>query len=316
MENNLKVHILLSTYNGSKFIIDQLDSLLRQTHENWILIIRDDGSIDETEQLINHYQQLDDRIFLEKDCYGNLRSCQSFGKLMESVRFTANYVMFCDQDDIWEPNKIEKSLAAIKSLEVQYGSNVNLMVYGTYKMIDDENMPLSLDVPDYSSEPNLKLLLSQNYVYGCTVMINKHLLRNSLPIPLTAENHDYWITLTAILNEARFLYIDEPLILYRQHKHNVSGSYVDAFLSNRIKRLFSQTEINSIKNRLRMFTSLYERFKLEMSYENQNLLKGYIDNVNKGGLKSLIFCAKNRISRRGRIQTILFYFYLLRFTRS
>lgn len=302
----------MATYNGEPYLAKQLNSIISQTHSNWELIIRDDGSSDSTCSIIEDFMSLDSRIFLHKDNLGNLRSCQNFSTLMELPLIDTQYIMFCDQDDIWLPNKIQKSLESIKLLEEEHGTENCLMSYGTYSMIDENDSPLSLPAPDYSMVPDLTLLLSQNYVYGCTLMINKRLLECSAPIPNTAENHDYWIALTAAINNSKIAYIKEPLILYRQHSNNVSGSYKDGFLLNRIKRFTDRSEIKIIKSRLSMFLSLYERFKDTMGDREKLLIEGYIRNVDKGGLRAFLFCFKNGIGRRGRKQTVLFYFNLLR----
>lgn len=310
---NEKISILLATYKGAEFIAEQLDSLLGQTYSNWELFIHDDGSTDETLTIISAYAKSDNRIKILIDTKKNLGACQNFSHLM-STKTDSDYFMFCDQDDIWEPGKVEKSLNAIKTLELRHGINENLMVYGTYRMINREGTLLFSDVPDYSLKPNLRLLLSQNYIYGCTMMINRKLLSLSSSIPNTAENHDYWVCLIALMSRSHIGYIAEPMILYRQHSNNVSGSYTNASFLNRIKRVLNDSEVVSIKNRLKMFRSLNERF--ENDSDHKRLLCSYIENVSKGGWSALIFCLKNGISRRGKLQSILFYFNLWRTPKS
>ncbi|WGQ07514.1 glycosyltransferase family 2 protein [Pedobacter gandavensis] len=310
---NKKITILLATYKGAEYIAEQLDSLLNQTYSNWELIIHDDGSPDETLDIISAYAKTDNRVKILLDTNKHLGACQNFSHLM-SANIEGDYVMFCDQDDIWESDKIEKSLNAILSLELTHGINEPLMVYGTYRMINQEGGILYLDSPDYSVKPNLRLLLSQNYIYGCTMIINRRLLTLSSSIPNTAENHDYWICLVALMNNAHIGYIIEPMILYRQHSNNVSGSYTNASFLNRIKRILNDSEVVSIKSRLKMFRSLNERFEGESSHKK--LLSSYIENVSKGGWAALLFCVKNGISRRGKLQSILFYFNLWRTPKS
>jgi len=314
MLNDTKVNIIMSTYNGEKYLKEQLESLINQSYKNWFLTIRDDGSTDQTIDIINRFSSVDDRIKLTSDNLGNLKSCQSFGKLMADICGTSEYVMFCDQDDIWLKDKIERSVDAMRALEKNESSDRPLMVYGTYKLIDQVGNDLGLEEPDYSMIPSLNLLLSQNYIYGCTMLINKSLLGLSVPIPSTAENHDYWSALTCSVNGGNFSYIKKPLLLYRQHTLNVSGSYKNASIFSRVRRIFGIDEIQSIKNRLKMFISLRKATNDESS-QNAILLDNYIEKVSIGGAKALKFCLSNNIRRKGFMQTILFYLNLLRTRR-
>lgn len=231
---------------------------------------------------------------------------------MEAIPAEASYIMFCDQDDIWIPHKIERSLHAIKELEHKHGKDQNLMVYGTYTMIDDLGASIPAGVPNYSVKPDLKLLLSQNYIYGCTMMINRNLLNLASPVPLTAENHDYWIALTALVNDGHIAYIKEPLLFYRQHLQNVSGSFANAFLLNRIRRLFSQTEAGYLRNRLKMFISLSERFGSTIRPEVRALLNGQIRALTRGGWNAFLYNIRHGIGRIGMSQTALYYLNVLR----
>ncbi|MCZ4242916.1 glycosyltransferase family 2 protein [Pedobacter punctiformis] len=308
---NSKINIVLATYNGQSYIEAQINSIIAQTYSNWELLIRDDGSTDKTLQIIKEFENVDNRINVLTDLKGNVRSCQNFSILMSQVSKDAQYVMFCDQDDIWLEDKIERSLYAMNTLEKAHGSDGPLMVYGTYRMIDHNGKDLQLAVPDYSTRPSLNLLLSQNYIYGCTMLINQKLLERSIPIPSTAENHDYWLALICAINNGHFSYIKQPLLLYRQHNLNVSGSYTNASLLNRVKRIFSIDEIQSIKKRLAMFISL-KKSVINKSSQNALLLDNYIRVVSQGGFEAAKFCLNNNIRRKGKIQTLLYYFNLVR----
>jgi len=309
-----KITIILASYNGERYLSEQIDSLISQTYENWELLIRDDCSRDRSAAILSNYCSLDLRIKILNNEGLNLGAAQNFSCLLENVVIKSTYIMFCDQDDIWLPDKLEKTLAEMKRLEANSGNNVPVMIYGTYKMINENGHDLDLNVPDYSTVPALKLLLSQNYIYGCTMMINRSLAAASCPIPHTAENHDYWISLIAVLSNARVGYINKPLLLYRQHSNNVSGSYKNASTLSRIKRIFNNAESRSIAIRYKMFQSLAQRGQA-LKIEN-GLLNGYIVEVSKGGINAFIYCIKNGIRRTGGLQTILFYFNLLRTNRS
>lgn len=310
--NNRNIQILLATYNGAKYLVEQIESILSQTHTSWTLKVRDDGSTDSTLDIINYYIGKDDRISLLEDNDGNLKSSQNFSKLMESCEEDVDFVMFCDQDDIWMPSKIELSLKTILKLEDKYGSESSLLTYGTYKLMDEYGNLIPKKIPNYSNTPSLNILLNQNYLYGCTIMINKLLLKQSSPIPTIAENHDYWIALTAVVNHSKIAYIEQPLLYYRQHSCNVSGSYKDANLSNRLRRLSTISEIELLRDRGKMANVLLIKNLKTINNSNKLLITKFISKLDLGGLNLFIFCFKNRFHRIKLSSTGAFYFNLLR----
>lgn len=308
MTSNSKVHILLSTFNGANYLTDQLNSLLKQTYKCWELIIRDDGSSDGTHDIIRRFINLDKRISLIEDSYGNLKSSLSFSILMEKVKTIADYVMFCDQDDIWFPNKIEISLKKMQELELKSGKNISLLVYGTYQLIDQHGRPLSNLPPVFPSHPTINLLLAENYIYGCTTIINKYLLNKSVPISKYAENSDYWMAITALATNGKISYISNPLLFYRQHQNNVTGSYQNAFFLNRLNRISHNSYNIIIKRRMKMFVDLVEKFENDFSTTNRDLLSGYIKNVSEGGFKAIAYCIRMNIHKLYFLQTASYYF--------
>ncbi len=110
------VAILLSTYNGQLYLKEQIDSLLDQTYKNWCLFVRDDGSSDDTLQIISTYaKKCPERIVLLTDNRGNIKPAASFMQLLSMVDM--DYYMFCDQDDIWLSTKIERTYEEMVSIE-------------------------------------------------------------------------------------------------------------------------------------------------------------------------------------------------------
>lgn len=219
---NSKIDILLATYNGEKYLEEQLDSILNQTYENFRLLISDDGSKDNTRKILEKYSKKDNRIILffqEK----NLGVIKNFEFLLRKVE--NKYYMFSDQDDIWEKNKIEKSIIKLEEtnsdlvysdLEV-VDENLNIIyksywkLKGIYKKIKKYN--------------NFKSLYLNNFVTGCTIIAKSEQIKDVLPLPNTSKYilHDYWIALI-ISQKGKITYIEEPLIKYRQHKNNKIGS--------------------------------------------------------------------------------------------
>lgn len=218
----------MSTYNGEKYLSEQLDSLIAQTHANWTLLIRDDGSTDTTLSIIKQYSIKDLRIIFFQDNLGNLHVAKSFSVLMgEALKRNEPYVFFCDQDDIWLPHKIEATIKKINELELNTNSTP-ILVHTDLRVVDNTLNTLHasyLRFEHLTRNPNnpLKTLLINNYVTGCTIGMNRSLLKLTTPIPDDAYMHDWWCALCAATN-GKIGFITEPTILYRQHAHNSIGS--------------------------------------------------------------------------------------------
>ncbi len=221
------VDILLSTYNGERYIEAQINSLLRQTFTDWRLYLRDDGSSDKTMSfLLNYALQLGNRCHIIEHPKINLGACQSFMVLLEYS--DSDYVMFCDQDDIWLPNKISVTVDKMRFLENKYGENTPILVHTDAKVVDSNLKEINPSLWNYQkSNPvkgsKLKRLLLQNTVTGCTMMVNRSLRTLALPIPHEAIMHDWWLALVAA-TFGRIELISEPTVLYRQHDKNYVGA--------------------------------------------------------------------------------------------
>lgn len=228
-QSGAHVAIFLSTYNGSQFIREQLDSLLQQTHQNFKVYIRDDGSTDDTLHIIERYiQKAPDKFELQLDEKGNLEPSASFSALMESFlasAYSADYFMFCDQDDVWSSEKISCSLAAIE----QCSENITqpVLVHTELEVVDDTLQTIAPSLSQYQGlRPGCQRFgrsLINSSVTGCTMLFNKALLERSAPIPQDAVMHDWWVAVVA-QTFGRVIYLDQPLIKYRQHGKNTLGA--------------------------------------------------------------------------------------------
>lgn len=223
----MTIDILLSTYNGESHINDQLNSIVAQTWTNWNLVVRDDGSSDTTIGQINTFaNRFPGKFHLIEQRRENLGACQSFGRLLAFSK--SNYVMFCDQDDIWLPDKVKITFNRMKDLEDRFGKHTPLLIHTDAKVVDHNLNTIAPSFWRYQrNDPErggtLKRLLLQNVVTGCTVMINKALRDMAMPIPSEAMMHDWWLALVA----AAFGHlspVSEPTLLYRQHDRNDLGA--------------------------------------------------------------------------------------------
>lgn len=220
------VEILLSTYNGARYLKDFIDSLYSQTYKDWKLTVRDDGSIDETPKILEEICVKDpERIKLIEDNLGNLGACKSFLTLLMKAK--ADYIMFADQDDIWLSDKIEKTLKKMLLVEGKYGKNTPILIHTDLKVVDENLKTLSESFwryqgqdPEYKS---LNYLLVQNNVTGCTIMINKALKNLIVKVPERAIMHDWWLALVASAFGV-VDYVPEATVLYRQHPFQDTGA--------------------------------------------------------------------------------------------
>ncbi|MFB3042511.1 MAG: glycosyltransferase family 2 protein [Candidatus Poribacteria bacterium] len=222
-----QIDIHLATYNGAAFLNQQLGTVENQTHRNWRLVIRDDGSTDKTPEIIEAFRaRHPEKIVVLRDEDGNLGLVQNFSRLMEHAG--AGYVAFCDQDDIWKPEKLELSLQKMRDMEAEHGADKPLLVFTDLTVVDEDLRNIHPSFWCYQGvRPDqcntLGKVLFQNVVTGCTALMNRPLVEKSMPIPGGAVVHDWWVALVAVAFGAAG-YIAQPTVLYRQHRKNILGA--------------------------------------------------------------------------------------------
>ena len=218
----LNISILLSTYKGSRYLKNQLDSLMAQTYKVFDIIARDDGSSDSTLKILKSY---DVEVL---DINQNLGAKGSFSELLSYAvaNSDSEYFMFCDQDDVWHDKKVEKTLAKMEEMEKEFG-NIPLLVHTDLEVVDEKLNTINSSFMNFQKiNPGINKfhnLLIQNAITGCTVMINRKLAQMCLPIPDKAIMHDWWIGLVAS-QFGKIGYLNESTIKYRQHKSNTIGA--------------------------------------------------------------------------------------------
>jgi rhamnosyltransferase len=308
------INILLACYNGEKFIGEQIESILNQTYKNWLLYIRDDNSTDNTEKIIREYERENSRIHFVRDEKGNLGSCQNFSLLINAVKNENKYVMFCDQDDVWLPNKIENTIKAMLDLESRNGENCPLLVYTNFTYVDQLLKPIKAKMKFNATKiSNLSFshILAQNPIYGCTMMINKRLVELVGTIPIEAENHDYWIALVASAF-GKILRLDKRLIFYRQHSNNISTNFDNSSFLKRFKRIVIQKKnFQDFRAKLKMSLAFKKLYYLQLSNSQKVVIDDFIAFSKNKSLLLLLKNIKNGLRRQTFNQTILFYCSIL-----
>nr|WP_319569910.1 glycosyltransferase family 2 protein [uncultured Draconibacterium sp.] len=221
----MKVEILLATYNSANYLKDLLDSLVVQSYTNWELLVHDDGSDDQTIAILKEFEKQQGREIKILSSDKQLGPMRSFEKLMEYS--SAEYIMFCDQDDVWLPHKIEKTLACILQLE-QNNPNKAALVFSDLTVVDEQLATINPSFWNYSKvDPenvyNAYKLLINNPAPGCTFIMNRKVKPLVLPFPEQARMHDWWIILK-VAESGVIDYLKKPGLLYRQHKKNKVGA--------------------------------------------------------------------------------------------
>ena len=220
------VDILMATYNGERFVGEQIESIQAQTYGNWRLLVSDDCSADGTLDVVRRYAAEDERIRIVSEDVRHGGAKENFFALM--AKSESPYVMFCDQDDVWLPEKVEKSLAAMRALENEHGADTPLLVFCDMKVVDSELNVIHESFEKSSHfDPNrlaFRQLLAHNVAAGCCMILNKPLLEicrraNGDCVAM----HDWWAMLAASAF-GQISFIDEPLSLYRQHGTNEVGA--------------------------------------------------------------------------------------------
>lgn len=304
-----RIAILMATYNGEDFIEQQLDSLIAQTYRDWELYIHDDGSLDATPAILERYANaFPNQIHLVN---GASRGSAKRNFLFLMNNIDAPYIMFCDQDDVWNSSKIEYSLSAIKVLESKKDKNIPLLIFSDSTVSDRELHVIRKSFFSFQRlNPNRILfseLLVQNVVPGNTVIFNQALLQYAVKYS-NEDNiimHDSWCALIA----AYFGAIDvirESTLLYRQHQNNVLG----ANKAYGLKYLFIMlTRLDVLKKSIRASRLQAEEFAKAFELGADSLPARYATIGELSKKQRLCFYRKYGIHKSGLFRNIGFYIF-------
>lgn len=261
-----EVSIVMATYNGAHYLEEQIESILANTYDGWTMEICDDGSTDRTLSIIEHYQELYPNKIKFHPNEEQLGVTRNF--LEGAMRAEGEYVMFCDQDDVWLPEKIEKTLKFMKERERLSGENTPIAVFTDAKVVDGALRNINSSFYAYNKLDTKKIdlphLLVENKMIGCTTMINRGILDKIIEFPNFARYHDWWIALISVVfGEIAFL--NESTMLYRQHSKNMVGSQsFFAYVIDRIKNIKKQKEsLIKTEKQAWEFCEIYKKYLLE-----------------------------------------------------
>jgi len=214
------VDIAMATYNGERFIAEQLLSIQKQTYPYWTLYISDDASTDNTIKIIKDFASTDSRIkLINTERQGGV--VNNFNRALLAT--DAEYVLLSDQDDYWPEQRLNNLLTAMME---KPQDNV-AMVFSDLTLVDENLNTVSESFyKSRSINPteniNCNMLIWKCSVYGCSVIVNRKLLKKCLPMPEGITMHDNWLALNAATESGLYFY-NHQTILYRQHSNNVVG---------------------------------------------------------------------------------------------
>jgi glycosyltransferase involved in cell wall biosynthesis len=277
-----EIDILMATFNGSRFIEEQLDSLFCQAFQNFRLIVRDDGSSDSTLEIVEKYRSRHPNRVIVRKNPSRLGPCRNFSLLAEES--TAPYFAFSDQDDIWRVDKLELELAAAKSIEAKHGIPTAVLVFSDMELVGDDNQLLAHSVWKMKRvnphRARLGSMLVQNLVTGCTVLGNRSLLLHGLPIPEEAFMHDFWLGLVAAAF-GKLAPLDATTVRYRQHENNAMGAGSGLRMADACKRLRGDPSFKQgIERSRRQAERFSERYSSQLSREQKEVLQAWSKSQN------------------------------------
>lgn len=227
---DMTVDILLATYNGERYLSEQIESILNQTFSNFTLYIRDDGSTDSTREIIAFYCAMDSRVRLIIDDVNSNSVGRNFFELIK--KSTSEYVFFSDQDDVWLSTKVERSLSKI------IGIQGPCLLYVNGEVVNEslERSSVNIYTSDGITSSFKNLLFYNGGLQGCATVANRKLI----DLVRDKDNihwymHDQVLTFYAVAY-GKIYFLNEVLFLYRQHASNVIGYQNKGYISALISR--------------------------------------------------------------------------------
>lgn len=252
------IEILLPTYNGAEYLPALIDSILNQTYNDVRFIVRDDGSKDNTWEVIKGYKaRYPNQFLLVEDGLGNQGTSGSNNELIKYV--TSDYFMYCDQDDLWVPSKIEESLAEMKRLEAENEGKpilvcTDAVCFNEHGEVTAPSFYESQKFQDVTGSYHKMLAL--NIVQGATALMNRKVLEVMPYIPKDLF-HDWW-TAVIVSKYGIVSYIHKPLLRYRQHSSNVVGA-------NDVGSRYLMDKLSNVRKQWRIYSSMYRQLPFKPS---------------------------------------------------
>ena len=309
------ITIIMAVYNGQEYIREQLESLKDQTYTEWRLVIRDDRSSDKTAEIVKKFSdEVEQEVIFKVNEKPSGSAKNNFALLINDAK-ESDYVMFCDQDDIWKKDKIEITFNKMKQAEERYGRDFPLLVHGDVEVIDENgniNADSMFEMSHINADSKLPQILIQNHVTGCTMMCNKKLIAGISEYAYSEYiiMHDYLAALYASVF-GKIEVIKKPLLSYRQHSGNSVGAKNNNNPVYLLKRLANgrksyKEAMETSRNQVKFFVEIYrEELAAEKYCKEYELMSGYASLGSRAKLYRIMFYKKNHIWKNGTIRKIM-----------
>ena len=313
------IEILLAAFNGEKYIKNQIRSILAGSFQDFHITVRDDGSTDGTVSIVKHMvSRYPEKLRLISGGTPTGSATGNFMQMLHDLPEDTEYVMFCDQDDLWSRHKISDSLSYLKDMEAIYGVDKPLLMHTDLMVVNEEGSLISRSLIEYMQLPrtdDLKHLLLQNSVTGCTVLFNRpllSLLKRAFGHPEIIIHDHFAAVLAAALGHVGCLKI--PTVKYRQHEENVVGAANAKSLSYKLARfkrgrLAFLASMEDTYRQARLIAELYPEEVFSMNDEDRRLLIGYGDLIDKPREERVSFFRANDMYKRSFTRAVMQMFW-------
>ncbi|WP_020408821.1 glycosyltransferase family 2 protein [Hahella ganghwensis] len=293
------VAVVLSTFNGQKFLPELINSVLNQNNVNVSIYIRDDGSTDTS--IISFLKRYEKSEHIHITYGQNIGVTKSFLCTLSDVPDNYDYYAFCDQDDIWLPEKLEHAIALLEK-------KTSPKLYCSTQYILSENHKLNNATPPPKRAPSFNNAMVENVVTGCTAVFDKSIKRLATK-PTSREKiilHDWWLYLVAS-HFGNIIFDDAPHILYRQHNQNLVGANTNtAFITTAravLRNLFSPKKRLCWLEQLSNFSYT---FSDELDPSQANKIAIIVEGYNKGIIDRIKISLTASYYRQKKLETFLF----------
>lgn len=303
-----RVDVLLATYNGESYLEALLESVLAQQEVDFHVFVRDDGSLDGTPDIIARYvTAYPDRI-TALPAAQRLGPRDSFAALMKAS--AAPYLAFCDQDDVWHPQKLLLLMQAMRVHEEKTGSAVPCLVHSDLQVVGKSLEPIASSFWRHAHiDPRrnrFRDLLLMNTVTGCAALCNRALAERALPIPPEAVMHDHWLALVAAAFGVISV-VDVPLLMYRQHGQNTVGAKASraAKLKDSLRHGFPPNDWSALKRQPAAFAQCYGE---TLSASDRDTLDALLRAASAVPWRRRLILIRHRLAPGGFLRKLLFWF--------
>ena len=298
--------IMMTSYNGEKYIAEQIESIRKQTHKNWELIIQDDMSQDNTIGIIQSFMEKDQRIhcLINKKrlgAYPNWHTLINYCKSLDD----RDYYVFCDQDDIWYKNKLEKMIAYHNKKSSKL---IPTLIYADMKVINAEGCVVASNFAEDSGQVFCHPydIFYKNCVYGCNVFLNKALFKAVPEVQIYNKRpHDAYYAMFAVAL-GKLIHMPETTMKYRRHGNNVSHIPIDFGWKRIVRRLIKIQKLakdhsHNYSQALYVFDVIKEH---NIIVKNAKQLNAIEKSIRSGGIYGLTVFLKLHVYCGNRYRTI------------